>query len=134
MKQLLALALGLLVVLMSACTSDQSDMLSYNDITPQNQDYKFSVSEISLLNKLAAINDSVAKSNLESEDVTRATINWGHVIKADARGLKDGFKYGWSTGGSLKGRFSTALLTAGVYAIAYSAYDAYEQITKFRKN
>lgn len=134
MKQLLALALGLLVVLISACTSDQSDMVSYNDITPKNQDYKFSVSEISLLNKLAAINDSIAKSNVESEDLTRASIDWGHIIKADAKGFKEGFKYGWSQGGSLKARFTTASLTAAIYAIAYSAYDAYEQITKFRRN
>lgn len=135
MKTKLLLVFCASIILFAGCAKeDENDLMARNKSTvhqSSSQTASFSKEEQQLLTRLQEINDSLkSESTNTPTEITRSSVDWGAVVKADARGAKEGFSYGWKNGRGFFGKFSSAICTSAIYAVAYSSRCIYEMLKR----
>lgn len=123
-KLILIIILSLFVAVLLESCDNNLDEMEMIETSHSNHGSEFTASQISVLAKLYAINDSICDlDNPQNLNETRGSINWGKVITSDVKGFSEGWGYAWSNT-SNKGfaeRVKLSIKVGLVFAISYSA-------------
>lgn len=133
MKNFFLILLGILSLnfILTGCSSDedtlQESISECNTRSVNSMENEFTSEQTKILAHLDSINEKYAD---ESGTLTPQLVSfsWNRVVRDDAQGAIDGFRFGWSRGSGFLGRVVTASLTSVAYCIGYSIKSIYTQL------